>query len=118
MNWVQVLAKSWDVYPNIVPFMQENCNLKLCTYLKYENFQKGTLIHRYFLSRLEVENKELEQELEDVNKRRKLKHVAAGKEIGEAQKEWKSLLEKNSQIMKASGELDSEIASLQFQLKE
>lgn len=78
----------------------------------------GLLCKVTFFCSLGEEKSRLDTEVEDVNKRRKLKHTAAGKELGEMHKEWRALLSKNSDIAKACSSLDAETADLQAQLQE
>ncbi len=69
------------------------------------------------LCRLEEDANEATQEVQELNKRRKLKHEAAGKDLEAMESQWKELIRKNRNIEKACAVTDQQIESLEEQLK-
>lgn len=67
--------------------------------------------------RLEDQAKSKMQEVGDVNKKRKLKHEAAGRELDTIEEEWKMLITKNRDIEIGCAALDQQIADLEEKLK-
>lgn len=67
---------------------------------------------------MEEDANEAMQQVGELNKKRKLKHEAAGRELEAIESEWRELITKNRNIEKACTTADQQIEPLQDQLKQ
>ena len=67
--------------------------------------------------RLEDEAKTKMHQVGEVNKKRKLKHEAAGAQLEAIEDEWKTLINKNRDIDKVCALADQQIADLEEKLR-
>ena len=58
------------------------------------------------------------QQVGELNKKRKLKHEAAGQDLQAIESQWRELIVKNREIEKACTAADQQIESLENQLEQ
>ena len=67
---------------------------------------------------MEEDANEAMQEVGELNKKRKLKHKGAGRDLQAIETQWKALIVKNRNIEKACTVADQQVDGLQQQLRQ